>query len=96
MNELERLIAEQERDDRNGHRVHGVSLDALSREPDLNGDLPRRRSLVSHEHGTIYAYHRQGCRCEKCREAARIYQRARRAKARAKRLQQLSLLAETA
>src|SRR5690349_13592760 len=60
LSELQSLIAEQEKDDRTGHRVYGISLDALPSGP----DVPRPRQLATFPvpHG-LSRYKRYGCRC---------------------------------
>jgi len=81
MSELARLIAEQERDDRTGHRINTstISLDSFP----SGVDAPKPRGFATDiRHGTLYCYVRLRCRCAKCRTASAAYARERRLKLR--------------
>ena len=69
MNELERLIAEQAKDMKEGHRVSNthVSLDAL--EFNLEGRYQRKPAHVEGHGEKLHFYTVYRCRCEKCRGA---------------------------
>jgi len=71
MTELDRLIAEQERDSRS-FQVFSISHDAWPSRP----DAPKSRQLAHDDrHGTLSMAKRYGCKCAKCREASAKYQR---------------------
>lgn len=73
VSELDRLIAEQARDARSFRvfRSGDVSLDAIG-----DGAPARLTVLVSDPvHGTPNGYGNHRCRCDRCREAWRDYQR---------------------
>ena len=81
MSELERLIAEQERDMRSGDRVYSVSLDAFPSGVDLF-HRKSRKLVTDPRHGTNSCYTHLRCRCEKCRAAAAEQKRLERARKR--------------
>jgi hypothetical protein len=97
--ELERLIAEQEKDMRFGHRVRSISIDVYTTDkrkqildrvvegnPGL-GQLLRTpwREVVAFDprHGRYSLYTNESCRCAKCKAASAAYWRGRRAQIRA-------------
>ena len=65
--ELDRLIAEQERDSRS-FRVFGLSLDSFPSGADLVYRYSRK-TANDPRHGTLNCYTNLRCRCEKCRRA---------------------------
>jgi hypothetical protein len=80
--ELDLLIAEQERDRKHGHHVHGDVIDALALAHlvtlgrDGMAALETRPVLVHDDrHGTLYCYKRLGCRCPQCKAASAAWQR---------------------
>lgn len=99
--ELERLIAEQERDDTHvefsreeGHR-EDVTIDGLENALSVDGEgevavrLHRARGEVlvgtASWHGTVAGRRKHGCKCRRCQAAAAEYQRGLRARKRQER-----------
>lgn len=103
--ELERLIAEQEKDDsqvvygEKGHE-HDVSIEGMENaisvdeDGEVTIDLPRERGSIltgaATWHGTVAGYTKQGCRCPKCRKAQRDYMREYQRAARARKREEAS------
>lgn len=93
--ELERLIAEQEKDDstvvfgEKGHE-HDVSIEGMENALTVDGDgevvvsLPRERGSIlvgaATWHGTRAGYTKHGCKCIPCTEANTKYIAAYRAR----------------
>lgn len=97
--ELDRLIAEQQKDDSSvvfgeqGHE-HDVSIEGMENaitveDGEVVVSLPRERGTVltgsASYHGTVAGYTKQKCRCEKCRAAQRNYMREYMRASRAKK-----------
>lgn len=80
MSELLQLIAEQQFDDRNGHRVWNTFLvrDAGERPERDRGrrHFPKfnsgKKIVARKRHGTLHHYAIVGCRCDRCCGAAEI------------------------
>ena len=75
MNELERLVDEQQRDDT--YRVWSISIDAIPAGADIV-QRRRRQTVTDPRHGTLACYVGLRCRCSKCRTASAAYARERR------------------
>lgn len=93
--ELDRLIADQQKDDSSvvfgeqGHE-HDVSIEGMENAITVDEDgevtvsLPRERGAVlsgsANWHGTLTGARKHRCTCDRCRKAGREYQAAYRAR----------------